>query len=217
MRSRLRSAVAIPWLLMAVVAVGHGQERSDVGQAPDGQGPMWGSDVVIGIEAVKVPSGEVTEGGDVRSTPAWMTYSFFFKHLENLERAADKQAALGNESSAAAWRTHEQLAAGLDASEARVLKEVAHDCIQAVEAKDEKIQALAAALHTQRAGEALLAATTPPELDALWQERIEIIDQQIYRLRALLGEERFLALDSYIRANFTPVVIPSGSVKGGAR
>jgi hypothetical protein len=194
---------------VTVVAVGHGQEVPDAARAPQGPARLG---AVKKIDPGKLPSAAGSE-----SVPAWMTYSFFFKHLENLERTADKQAALGNESSAAAWRTHEQLAAGLDASEAGALKEVAHDCIQAVEAKDAEIQTMATALHARQSGEALVTAAAPPDLEALWQERIEIVDQQVHRLRALLGEERFLALDSYIRARFTPVVVPSGSVKGGAR
>jgi hypothetical protein len=213
---RLCVAVAIPWLLVTVVAVGHGQEVPDSPRVSQGEIRIR-SGAVKKIDARKLPPGEATSGGDTQGAPAWMTYSFFFKHLENLDRVADQKEALGNESSAAAWRTHEQLAAGLDAEEAGMLKEVAHDCNQAVEEKDAEIRAMATALHARQSGEALVTAAAPPDLDALWQERIEIVDQQVHRLRALLGEERFLSLDSYVRTSFAPVVVPAGSTKGESR
>ena len=76
---------------------------------------------------------------------------------------------------------------------------------------------MATSFSARLSAEELQTAPVPLELDALWQERIEIVDRQIYRLRALLGEERFHALDAYVRASFAPTVVPAGSAKGGAR
>jgi hypothetical protein len=145
------------------------------------------------------------------------TYAFFFSHLDHLDREADRQAALGNEPAAKEWRSHEQLAAGLDAQEASLLKQVAYDCNLALQKKDAEIQTSAAAFHA--ASEAEPHAITPPlDLQVLWQDRVQIIHQHIDRLRSLLGEERFRALDSYVLANFAPVqVSPAAAAKGGSR
>ena len=63
------------------------------------------------------------------------------------------------------------------------------------------------------------AARSPPELQALWQQRIAIIERQIRRLQSLLGDEGFHKLDSYIRANFVPVVVEpgQGTAEGGVQ
>lgn len=182
---RLCLAVMIPWLWVAAVAAGHGQQVAE--------------DVKVSQEVVRESAGE--PAGPER----WKTYLFFFWHLDHLDRTADEQAKLGNESAAAAWRSHEQVVAGLEEPEGDALKQVAYDCLQALAEKDAEIQEAAADFRTQHPNGEYLTAPLPAELHELWQERVQIIDQRIERLRSLLGEERFQTLDKYVRTNFVPV------------
>jgi hypothetical protein len=142
-----------------------------------------------------------------RVAPVWVTYSFFFSHLDSLDRAAAEEEASGNLQVASDWRKHEQLAADLDARQGALLKQVAAECLQAVAAKDEEIQKGLQAFRDEHPDGAFVTAQLPPKLKALWQQRIDIIERQIRRLQSLLGDEGFHKLDSYIRANFVPVVV----------
>jgi hypothetical protein len=142
----------------------------------------------------------------LQKPPAWVTYSFFFWHLEHLDQTADEQLALGNKSAATEWRTHEQVAAGLEAREGSLMKQVAYDCLQTLEDKDVEIQAAVKAFHKKYPDGGFLTAPIPEELNALWRERIQIVERQVDRLRSLLGEERFLALDGYVKSTFVPAV-----------
>jgi hypothetical protein len=154
-----------------------------------------------------------------RIAPVWATYWFFFSHLDSLDRAAAEEEAHGNLQTAIDWRHHEQLAADLDAKQGALLKQVAAECLQAVAAKDEKIQKGLQAFHDAHPDGSFVTAQLPPELQALWQQRIAIIERQIRRLQSLLGDEGFHKLDSYIRANFVPVVVEAGqdAAEGGVQ
>lgn len=153
-----------------------------------------------------------------RSAPDWVTYLFFFSHLDALERAAEEDEARGDLQAAKEWRTHEQLAAGLDERQGALLKQVAAECLEAVEAKDEQIQKGLEAFREEHPNGAHLQAHLPPELKVLWQQRINFIERQIGRLQSLLGDD-FHKLDSYIRANFVPVVVDLGqdAAEGGVQ
>jgi hypothetical protein len=154
-----------------------------------------------------------------RAAPPWVTYLFFFSHLDFLDRAAIKEEAARNPQAAADWRNHEQLAAGLDARQGALLKQVANECLEALKTKDAEIQKAIKAFHEQYPDGAFLKAQIPPELHALWQQRVAIVDGQVDRLRSLLGDEGFRKLDSYVRANFIPTVVQpeAGAEKGGAQ
>ena len=98
------------------------------------------------------------------------------------------------------------------------MKQIAAECVAAVEAKDEEIQQGLKAFQEQHPDGAFLQAHLPPELKVLWQQRINVIERQIERLRSLLGDD-FHKLDSYIRANFVPVVVEprQDAAEGGVR
>jgi hypothetical protein len=155
----------------------------------------------------------------LRSAPVWVTYSFFFSHLDALDRAAAEEEARGNPQAAIDWRNHEQLAAGLDARQGALLKQVAAECLAAVEDKDAEIEKGLQAFRDEHPDGAFVTAQLPPELQALWQQRIATIERQIRRLQSLLGDEGFHKLDSYIRANFAPVVVEpgQGAAEGGVQ
>ena len=148
-----------------------------------------------------------------------MTYSFFFSHLDVLDHAAKEEEARGNQQGAIELRNHEQLAAGLDERQGALLRQVAAECLQAVGATDEEIQKGLEAFREEHPDGAFVQAQLPPELQALWQQRIDIIERQIRRLQSLLGDEGFHKLDSYIRANFAPVVVELGqdAAEGGVQ
>jgi hypothetical protein len=186
----------------------------DPDEIPVDPAPPIGSKPPVVGDGLTATAHESTAQGTVTEA----TYAFFFSHLDHLDREADRQAALGNEPAAKEWRSHEQLAAGLDAQEASLLKQVAYDCNLALRKKDAEIQTSAAAFHAASKAESH-TATPPLDLQVLWQDRVQIIHQHIDRLRSLLGEERFRALDSYVLANFAPVQVSpaAAAAKGGSR
>jgi len=145
-----------------------------------------------------------------RTTTTLVAYEFFFSHLNHLDKEADRQTALGNEAAAKLWRSHEQLAAGLDAQEANALKNVAFDCNKSLAKKDTEIRIVAKAFQQANATQGSRSLTPSSDLQVLWQDRVQIINQHIDRLRSLIGEERFQALDTYIRANFAPIRVFAG-------
>jgi hypothetical protein len=200
---RLRVTTTISWLWLAAAMAVQGQ------QAPGKLVRPLDPPLPVSLESGApgaLPPDSTHPPKPLQKTPVWVTYVFFFGHLEHLDQAADEQVALGNKSAAAQWRTHEQVAAGLEAREGNLLKQVAYDCLQALEDKDVEIQAAVQAFHKQYPDGGFLTAPIPEKLNTLWQERIQIVEQQIGRLRSLLGAERFLALDGYIRSTFVPAI-----------
>lgn len=169
---------------------------------------------VSGDKAASLPIAPVS-----RSAPVWVTYSFFFSHLDALDRAAAEEEARGNPQAAIDWPHHEQLAAGLDGRQGALLKQVAAECLTAVEAKDAEIEKGLQAFRDEHPDGDFVTAQLPPELQALWQQRIAVIERQVRRLQSLLGDEGFHKLDSYIRANFAPVVVElgRGAAEGGVQ
>ena len=169
---------------------------------------------VSGDKAASLPIAPVS-----RSAPVWVTYSFFFSHLAALDHAAAEEEGRGNLQTAIDWRIHEPLAAGLDGRQGALLKQVAAECLAAVEAKDAEIEKGLQAFRADHPEGDFVTAQLPPELKALWQQRIDIVERQIRRLQSLLGDEGFHKLDSYIRANFAPVVVEpgQGAAEGGVR
>ncbi len=212
-------AAMIPWLWLAVAAAGQAQPAPETAAKPPQPTPP------LLIKNIPSPAPVtrlvVPPRRSSRQAPAWATYAFFFRHLGNLDQVADEQEALGHAETATAWRTHEKLAAGLDDREGDALRRVAADCVKALAAKDAELRAAAAALHAQHPHEGR-KTPVPAEFHALWQERVQLIQARIDELRTLFGEERFLALDRYVRTSFLPgvkqpVIAEDGKPAGGAR
>src|SRR5262249_2956659 len=220
---RLRVAAVISWLWLVVVATAQG--LPPVTSEDEAWGPQdptrSAQEVIIDVGGPGDPGPWMPPSQRAartrRTAPTWVTYSFFFSRLDSLDRAGDAEAARGNPTAAAGWRNHEQLAAGLDERQGAALKQVAADCLKAVAAKDAEIQKAVAAFRGQHPDGAYRTAPLTPELLALWQQRIEIFDQQIGRLQSLLGADGFHKLDSYVRANFVPAVVQPDAAKGGAQ
>ena len=214
---RLRVAATISSIWLAAAMAVQGQQMPEKLLGPLDPAPP------LSLESgdrQALPPDSAHPSKPLQKAPTWVTYVFFFGHLEHLDQAADEQVALGNKSAAVEWRTHEQVAAGLQAREGNLLKQVAYDCLQALEDKDLEIQAAVKAFHKQYPDGGFLTAPIPEKLQTLWQERIQIVEQQVGRLRSLLGEERFLALDGYIQSTFVPAVkspVAAGENAGGAQ
>jgi hypothetical protein len=169
---------------------------SAVGQTPISTGSQAASS-----QPVAAPSAPA----DTTPAPIWVTYHFFFFHVENLDRVAAEEDAKGKEGGK--WRTHDQRAAGLSEEEGKILHQKAHDCNQEVNNTDAKLQARVRDFHGQIPNEQIHDIASLPELDQLWQQRIQIINSYVDRLRSMLGEESFQKLDSYVRSNFQPVKV----------
>lgn len=211
----------IPWLWLAAAAMG--QSHSINEKALKLKKPVPTPTAQSSAQSLSQTKEGIQDGGTVASsqkTPLWATYSFFFWHLGQLDQMADEQEALGNAEAAKAWRTYEQLASGLDAREGEVLRRVARRCVQALAAKDAEIQAAVGAIRAQHPKGDLATVAVPAELQALWDERVQIVQERIDHLRALLGEERFQVLDHYVQTSFVPTVKPAtagGETQGGVQ
>src|SRR5580765_6128817 len=153
---------------------------SAVGQAPTSTGLQASSS-----QSVPVPSAPA----DTTPAPIWVTYHFFFLHVENLDRVAAEEEAKGKEGYK--WRTHDQRAAGLSEEEGKILRQKTHDCNREVNDVDAKFQAGVRDFHGQVPNEQVRDVAPLPELDQLLQQRIQIINSYVDRLRSMLGEESF--------------------------
>jgi hypothetical protein len=191
--------------LLAAADVAQSQALPTV-QRVGGESPQVVSDLALSDRLV----------ADTPTPPDWVTYNFFFRHLAALDKVADKREAIGKTEEAAAWRTYEQRSAGISAEAAAILKQVAYECNDAVNAQDERLQSAAVAFKAARERspqkEASLQAPAPPEVMQLWDERSQIINARIDQLQSRLGTEAFGKLDRYVRAAFRPASMPRGEV-----
>jgi hypothetical protein len=125
---------------------------------------------------------------DIMDTSVLSVFHFFFQHLVNLDAAADAAEAADNTLDASAWRTLDQVAAGLTEQEGTILKGVAYGCIQALQDHDTGVQA-----------RPIPGGDEPPE-------RMQIVSAAIDQLRTQLGEDVYQTLASYVQETFGPDV-----------
>src|SRR5262245_20750797 len=122
--------------------------------------------------------------GDAWDPVQLAEFHVFFKHLANLEAAADAAEAADSTFDASSWLTVTQRAAGLTDFEGTVLKEAASGCLQALNNHDAEMKAAAAT-----------GTAVPPD----WSQNVA---SALDELRLQLGEERFQALAAYIHKAF---------------
>jgi len=139
--------------------------------------------------------------------PASMIYQFFFLHVANLEQVAQTEHQKGNEKRAGRWRTYDQRAAGLNATEGRLVKQLALDCNKELKDQSQKLQTLVNDFHAQHPNGEFAKLPVPQEVVDMTEQGPRTIDSYIDRLRLELGEEPFKKLDSYVRTSFRPVSV----------
>jgi hypothetical protein len=92
---------------------------------------------------------------------------------------------------------------GLNESEAKMLESIAVQCEKDVAAQDAKAKVIIDAYRAQHpfgiVNKSLPIAPAPPELDSMWQQRIQIILAARDQLRNQLGEQAFGKFDQVLK------------------
>jgi len=137
--------------------------------------------------------------------PQSALFELFFNNMSVLNEVADKDDKAGDHIAAAAWRTHDQRAAGLNDAEGQILREITLDCIRMLKENDAKIQALAERDRAQMTPGVIRPASV--EMIQAFEERKKVISDHIERLREALGDASFNKLDTYVHSSFHAEVI----------
>lgn len=137
--------------------------------------------------------------------PQSALFELFFNNMSVLNQVADKDDKAGDHISAAAWRTHDQRAAGLNDAEGQILWEITLDCIRILKENDAKIRALAERDRAQMTPGVISPASV--EMIQTFEDRKKIISDHIERLREALGDASFNKLDTYVHSLFHAEVI----------
>ena len=132
-------------------------------------------------------------------------YSHLFHHIVFLNRKADEQEQSGKDGEP--LRTLYRRQIGLSEKQSRALYEISLDCVNAVAQQDKKAKQIIDQLRAQypsgkiEQGEKL--RPPPAELQAMQEERNQIILAARNRLRSALGEENFSRLDAFVKTSVT--------------
>ena len=137
--------------------------------------------------------------------PQSALFELFFNNMSVLNEVADKDDKAEDHIAAAAWRTHDQMAAGLNDAEGQILREITLDCVRILKENDAKIRALAERDRAQATPGTIIPAS--PEMIQTFEERKKAINDHIERLREALGDASFNKLDTYIHSSFHADVI----------
>jgi hypothetical protein len=147
-----------------------------------------------------------TAGASAKQPSQRVVYRQFFKHVMFLEHQADLADKSGKDGSP--LRNFHQNRARLTASETALMKQVAQDNINAVDAVDGEISAEIKKFRDQYPGGKLAPNTPlpqpPAKLHDLQTQRDNIILAHLATLQAGFGSARFQALDAYVQNEFTP-------------
>lgn len=137
--------------------------------------------------------------------PQSALFEVFFNNMSVLNEVADKDDKAGDHITAAAWRTYDQTAAGLNDSEGQILREIALDCVRMLKENDAKIRALAERDRAQMTP----GVTSPASVEMIqtFEDRKKIMSDHIERLREALGDAPFNKLDTYVYSSFHAEVI----------
>jgi hypothetical protein len=133
--------------------------------------------------------------------PEWVVYWHVFHDVAQLNRMADNAAREGNDQPS--LRTLVARRARLNDNDAQTLKRIALQCESDVAALDAKAQVIILRFRAQFpygiATQGMPLPPPPPELRDLQRQRDSIILSARDSLRAALGEEAFLKLDSFMK------------------
>jgi len=137
--------------------------------------------------------------------PQSALFELFFNNMSVLNEVADKDDKAGDHITAAAWRTHDQRAAGLNDAEGQILREIALDCVRTLKENDVKIRVLATRDRAQMTPGTIIPAS--PEMIQTFEEHKKVVSDHIERLREALGAASFSKLDTYVHSSFHADVI----------
>lgn len=137
--------------------------------------------------------------------PQSALFELFFNNMSVLNQVADKDDKAGDHISAAAWRTHDQRAAGLNDAEGQIMREIVLDCIRILKENDAKIRALAERDRAQMPPG--VASPASVEMIQAFEDRKKVVNDHIERLREALGDASFNKLDTYVHSSFHAEVI----------
>lgn len=141
--------------------------------------------------------------------PDEVKYSAFFHYVVDLNRQADELERAGKD--ATSVRMHIQIHAELNYEEARLLNEIASNCIKEVEQQDRKASAVIEKFRAKFPGGKVPAGVKlpppPPELSAMQTERNRIIllARDTYRYNADAG---YTKVNDFIQREIAPNLRP---------
>jgi hypothetical protein len=125
-------------------------------------------------------------------------YDSFFRVLIGWDEAAKTSLSAGGDAEMAeAWRTRLQKYSGLTAEESEQVKQVARKYLADRQSFDDKAAAMGSAYRAAHPHEIPNINAIPPELDALRQERLDVVRRAEAELLTALGSRSFSRLDLY--------------------
>ncbi|MGH9769288.1 MAG: hypothetical protein ACREAB_17830 [Blastocatellia bacterium] len=142
--------------------------------------------------------------------PEQIVYSSFFHLVVNVKQQADETRSSGK--NAASLDSYFQKHIGLDNDQARLLNDIADQCVAGVAVKDELAQRIIINFRSKfpngRVPKGTKLPPPPPELAGLQQERNAIILKARDNLLASLGESGTNKVKNYIAANIASNIKP---------
>jgi hypothetical protein len=205
-----RQIAGLAFCVVALAMSAVAQTTVTNGNATAGTIPTYAGSAPLGTPATTSVPGSAPPGWQSTTVPAApvvpdrILYHFFFIHVVNLDKAADKMEAEGKK--ADYYRDLDQKGAGLTNDEGATVKQVAHDCIQLLEDQKATIKA------TIDARRALLP--TPPknlitrsEMAQNGAARDATLNEHLAQLKNLLGDESFAKLDAYVKNLIHPKIV----------
>ncbi len=133
--------------------------------------------------------------------PEWFLYRHAFHDVVMFKKKADAAEQQGIDRSNLRLLVAQK--GGLDEAQAKILEAIAVQCEKDVAAQDAKAKVIINAFRAQHpfgiVNKTLPIAPPPPELDSLWQQRIQIILAARDQLRNQLGEGAFGKFDQALK------------------
>lgn len=167
--------------------------------------------LVLALSAAWTPAQNPPLSGP--NLPDYFLYHRAFHRVVVLMQMADAAQQSGRDRSN--LRQLVRLRAGLSEAEGAILETVALQCESDVAAQDAKAKAIIDQFHAQssRLVNPSFPPQAPPQLDALWQDRNNIVLRARDSLRSQLGEESFSIFDQFVREATSASVTNPGTAK----
>lgn len=148
------------------------------------------------------------QGNQASSIPEPVIYSILFHFVVDVRAQAKETELSGKDPSS--LNSYFRLVANLDDGQARALNEIAAECIAEADKQDRKardvIDRFRAQFPSGKVHKGTKLPPPPPELQAMQQEKNEILLKYRDKLRASLGETGFENLGKFINEQIVPKV-----------